>query len=1047
MGVTSMQSQIANNAILPDINNAEDVLSTKPMKFQENAAHQLHEILKHNSRAFLADEPGLGKTYSSTKLIELMAEDYKNTGEKRPFIVLYVAPNRTLADKNGADIISKGTNIKWINDFYKSYSQKCQDPNVVKEVIRVIAADKLDGRGDVSIDKKKIDDAIECYEKSLAAKKMTATTFSVVSHDQCLREALNSVGFGFFAGRGTASLHNCYSEGYRKVTGIGTVAGLNSEIKESGKFAEVETIDRLAYAYKLLSADWINEALQKDGDTPILLITVSQGVLFEVNRSIGKSESAEKAIFNDVLGKQYSNLKRDEFTRKFLNEFPINLVIWDEYHRYSTNLKGNIAFFAEGYEWNPKNNPKNKVELRNLFVSATPFRTNIGNRDVISAFEQKHLYNELNSGDKLDAKEAVEMEKLPSFENDFAPLFCGGYSEALCETEELNKLYSDYMKDQSSDSDYEKTLRRKMVRHERTHLQSQEEIHVRKYEPDSLITAEYSRTFVNTVKQSRLMEKAGYSEGARYWGLSLPWILDFSTKIGKSKMTKDNDTIIDSYFVLLNPNDKKVDDPNLFVYYDCGKIKDSISSLPEQNLAFYEICKECVDDGKSNLLWMPPTVPLYKIDDKSVFSKHQNYSKLLIFAEYRYLQRGVPRLLSDYVYYKCCRRNETDNVDRIVPESFVVNLRWSDDIDELVRYDFLKTDYREQKLEDIIRDAADIEYAGSKVKALASIASPAACAKRLGLNCQEIEAAFNTYLNRPVQKQVLWNWLLENEYAQDKNKWTEGILQYCAEGNLYAVMEEWCFMIKKKDENTKKPKQIQTNPDYITRTIKTVLEYEGSQVHVQTQYTTKNKMDSKGENFHCSFAEQLTNDFSDNRGYSDEDAMKETNMAFSSPMWPMVLVAGKGAQEGVDFHEYCLKIMHLTLPRGAVSYEQRNGRIDRFRSLLVRRRVAEFYCHYGVGEDGCKGMLKRMFARAILDKAINDKDDNDKIYPNWHFDVNSQTKHHFEEMIPVWKYTEDYAFMNGIDEMLRSYRGAMGANGHMELTESIDLSAPEYQPE
>ena len=91
----------------------------------------------------------------------------------------------------------------------------------------------------------------------------------------------------------------------------------------------------------------------------------------------------------------------------------------------------------------------------------------------------------------------------------------------------------------------------------------------------------------------------------------------------------------------------------------------------------------------------------------------------------------------------------------------------------------------------------------------------------------------------------------------------------------------------------------------------------------------------------CSFADRLTGDIGDVGSGDNEEAISACAERFSSPFWPMVMFAGRGAQEGMDFHQYCLKIMHMTIPRGAVSFDQRNGRIDRFRSLLVRRRAAE----------------------------------------------------------------------------------------------------------
>lgn len=134
----------------------------------------------------------------------------------------------------------------------------------------------------------------------------------------------------------------------------------------------------------------------------------------------------------------------------------------------------------------------------------------------------------------------------------------------------------------------------------------------------------------------------------------------------------------------------------------------------------------------------------------------------------------------------------------------------------------------------------------------------------------------------------------------------------------------------------------------------------------------------------------------------------------------MILFAGRGAQEGIDMHNYCLRIMHLTLPRGAVSYEQRGGRIDRYRSLLVRRRASEFV--ENMQTDSTSDLIARAFA--CLEE---NKHSNNTLYPNWSIH-NPYSKWHFEELMPVWEYTEESCFADTVIEMYRSYRNSLGVN-------------------
>ncbi len=63
--------------------------------------------------------------------------------------------------------------------------------------------------------------------------------------------------------------------------------------------------------------------------------------------------------------------------------------------------------------------------------------------------------------------------------------------------------------------------------------------------------------------------------------------------------------------------------------------------------------------------------------------------------------------------------------------------------------------------------------------------------------------------------------------------------------------------------------------------------------------------------------------------------------AFNSPFWPHILCTTSVGQEGLDFHQWCRRIVHWDLPSDPVDFEQREGRIARYASIAVRRSLAE----------------------------------------------------------------------------------------------------------
>ncbi len=71
----------------------------------------------------------------------------------------------------------------------------------------------------------------------------------------------------------------------------------------------------------------------------------------------------------------------------------------------------------------------------------------------------------------------------------------------------------------------------------------------------------------------------------------------------------------------------------------------------------------------------------------------------------------------------------------------------------------------------------------------------------------------------------------------------------------------------------------------------------------------------------------------------------ELRNAFNSPFWPHVLATTSVGQEGLDFHTWCSRILHWDLCSSPLELEQREGRIQRFGGLAVRRRLSKLPDH------------------------------------------------------------------------------------------------------
>lgn len=111
-------------------------------------------------------------------------------------------------------------------------------------------------------------------------------------------------------------------------------------------------------------------------------------------------------------------------------------------------------------------------------------------------------------------------------------------------------------------------------------------------------------------------------------------------------------------------------------------------------------------------------------------------------------------------------------------------------------------------------------------------------------------------------------------------------------------------------------------------------------------------------------ARPLLEDRSDGDDREGPTAMTQLRSAFNSPFLPFVLSSTSIGQEGLDFHWYGHAIVHWNLPASPVDFEQRDGRIHRFRNHAVRRNLARDWGGAAQQEAPGRTGWDWMFARA-----------------------------------------------------------------------------------
>ena len=289
-----------------------------------------------------------------------------------------------------------------------------------------------------------------------------------------------------------------------------------------------------------------------------------------------------------------------------------------------------------------------------------------------------------------------------------------------------------------------------------------------------------------------------------------------------------------------------------------------------------------------------------------------------------------------------------------------------------------------------------------------AIASPAVCAYRQSGNeedAQMVAKAVVSVFNKPESAAVID--LMYNKKNDDD--YYESVLDYCAIGNLQAVLDEYLYMAPE----DKKLGQVVT--DAIIGT---------SNLSIDT--TDSLGKEEKKQLMRCHFAIPFID-----KTVTDKSVTRTTNIrkAFNSPFRPFLLSTTSIGQEGLDFHWYARKIVHWNLPSNPVDLEQREGRINRFKCLAIRRNVVKLYASetYHTWDE--------LFSMAYS----NLKGMHSDIVPYWCLPVAELTEEqrakleYIERIVPLYPLSRDRYKYERLIKVLALYRMTLGQPRQEEL--------------
>lgn len=857
-----------------------------PKDFQLNSASRIVELFNSgHSRVLLADEVGLGKTIVARAIVERMHEQ----ADGKPFKVIYVCSNQSIIQQNahklGIDVVPLSESR--LSMQHKTLYQK-QKKDYLIPITPATSLAQTNGYGNAN-------------ERVLI--------YSLILHrfDPSEQESLRW---------------------YLDVYGD-QKKGLHTQCFGSNRIKDIEQGFPEGYY----------EYIQRELDERSEFSDIIKGLKVELN--------------NVKPDRKYINILRTLFSEISMEMLHPNLVIMDEFQRYSDLMKG-----ADKTEENLLAqrlfNADSKPKI--LLVSATPYKPMV-TMEEISRTERNEQFEDFHHLMRflMDKDYGAFESKWKRYSNLLGSLSADMFDELITAKNEV-----------------EKDLRKVMVRTER-------------YVPN-LASYDEKIMVMPTVEEAKeyrllreLLSDAAKDLGRKSPSLNIDYVKSGPFLLSFMQQYVEKDFVERAYKNKRGPKKRE----GLLVKKERIEKRLDLNCHNARLHALYERLFQ-PDKNAANLLWVPASMPYYK--PTGIFEKCSDFSKILVFSRWGF----VPRMLATVLSYNAARRftpakenkggdyNALNKYKELLLSPFPSLARMfekgarCEDLKEvrkrikgavkekLIRvksYASKKCGYKDllnilNQIDNEVNIAAtDLTIDDKTLDLIVNIiiASPGVCLWRcFGKDYGE------TY--EECRKSFIWDFaeafvdMLGNDESQGiikKNTKSgrvfERVIDYCMQGNLWAVFDEYAFVMGYDSRMGEKDKKV------LWEKMKSSI-INRSPIDIDTDesfWVANGKKTSIRRWFACDYAKLTTDDKQERRKLSVQSA-------FNSPFRPFVLASTSIGQEGLDFHLYCRKIVHWNLPTNPVDLEQRSGRIDRYECLAIRRSVAHVFSDILNWEDAFK---------------------------------------------------------------------------------------------
>lgn len=341
--------------------------------------------------------------------------------------------------------------------------------------------------------------------------------------------------------------------------------------------------------------------------------------------------------------------------------------------------------------------------------------------------------------------------------------------------------------------------------------------------------------------------------------------------------------------------------------------------------------------------------------------------------------------------------------------------------DELKKLYYNPGDYQLGKMpDDLVEVLVEIVLGSPAISILRTLTHyfPDETISKRFVSSLDISYEFHSLFDKPESISIIQlNAILNRKRKKINNNvyWID-VLGYCIDGNLQSVLDEYGHLVFSDNY---------TLESFVNRFYNTV-NINTTNVRVDS---AESFLNDESKVMRCHFAVDFGNQDMD----KDEGIKRISNVLdnFNSPFRPFVLASTSIGQEGLDFHYYCRKIVHWNLPSNPIDFEQREGRVNRYKGLVIRQNLVKKYRKY-INEN-TTDVWECLFNVARREEGEGENPKS-QLVPYWHVEGDDIF---IERIIPALPYSKEISQLKHLLATLTIYRLTFGQPRQEELVESL----------